>query len=139
MKELHKWQHIKKFNQVHLKKKKRKVIPFTDFSENQSNPCFYYYWQLPKVSCISINKCRCYPGDNIWHKFNQVPLPKKWSPSQIFLKINPIHAFTITDIFPKFHVYPSTNVGTNLVMTHRQTDGLTGQKHYTQTTLLCGV
>jgi hypothetical protein len=45
------------------------VIPLTDFSENQSHPCFYYnYWQLHKVSCISINKCRRYPGDNIlWH------------------------------------------------------------------------
>jgi hypothetical protein len=30
---------------------------------------------------------------------------------QIFLKINPIHAFTITDNFPKFRVYRSTNVG----------------------------
>jgi hypothetical protein len=45
-----------------------KSDPLTDFSENQSHPCFYYYWELPKVSYISINKCRRYSGDNIlWH------------------------------------------------------------------------
>jgi hypothetical protein len=46
----------------------RKWSPWQIFSENQSHPCSCYYWQLPKVSCISINKCRRYPGDNIlWH------------------------------------------------------------------------
>jgi hypothetical protein len=77
----------------------------------------------------------------MYWKFNQVPLPKKWSPWQIFLKINPINAFTITDNFPKFCVYWSTNVGAILVTTYyvTWTDGLTGQKHYTHTTLLYGV
>jgi hypothetical protein len=54
--------------QIQLSPPPKKVIPLTDFSENQSHTCFYYYWQLPKVSCISINKSRRYPGDNIlWH------------------------------------------------------------------------
>jgi hypothetical protein len=44
------------------------LLILTDFSENQSNPCFNYYWQLPKVSCTSINKyaSRRYPGHNIF-------------------------------------------------------------------------
>jgi hypothetical protein len=46
----------------------KKVIPLTEFSENQSHPCFYYYWQLAKVLCKSINKFMHYPGNNIlWH------------------------------------------------------------------------
>jgi hypothetical protein len=44
----------------------KKAIPLTYFSENQSHPCSYYYWQLPQVSCIFINKCRRYPSDSIW-------------------------------------------------------------------------
>jgi hypothetical protein len=71
MKALSRRQHI--MTQIQLSPPPQKVIPLTDYSENQSHPCFYYYWQLPKVSCIFIfiNKCRRYPGDNIlWHKFN---------------------------------------------------------------------
>ena len=110
--------------QIQLSPHPKKVIPMTDFSENQSHPCFYYYWQLPKVSCILINKCRSYSGDNIiWHKFNYVPpSPKKWSPWQIFLKINTIHVFTITDNFPKFRVYWSTNVGAIQATTYCDTN-----------------
>jgi hypothetical protein len=49
-----------------------------------------------------------------------------------FPEINPIHAFTITGNFPKFRVYPSTNVGALLATTYydTQADGLTGQKHF---------
>jgi hypothetical protein len=80
------------------------------FSENLSHPCLYNYWNVPKVLCKSINKCRRYPGDNIlWQIFNQVPLPKL-IPWQIVLKINPILAFTITDNLLKVRVDRS-NVG----------------------------
>jgi hypothetical protein len=43
--------------------------------------------------------------------FKKLNLLKKWFPWKIFMKINPIHAFSINENFPKFHVYPSTNVG----------------------------
>jgi hypothetical protein len=55
-------------------------------------------------------------------KKTKPPLPKKLSLWQIFLKINPIHAFTITDNFPKFHVYPSTNVGAIQTTTYYDTN-----------------
>jgi hypothetical protein len=51
-----------------------------------------------------------------------VPLPNKWSPWQILLKINPIHALTITDNFPKFLVYRSTNVGVIHATTYYDTN-----------------
>jgi hypothetical protein len=39
------------------------------------------------------------------------PLKQVIPLTDFFLKINPIHAFSITDNFPKSRVYPSTNVG----------------------------
>jgi hypothetical protein len=61
------------------------VIPLTDVSKNHSHPCFYYYWQLPKVWCISINKCRRYPGDNIlWHSDGLTDGPKTLYPHNFF-------------------------------------------------------
>jgi hypothetical protein len=76
-----------------------------------------------KVLCISINNFSRYLGDNIlWNKFSQVLLSKKWSPWQIFLKINPIHTFTITDNFLKFCVYWSTDVGAIQAATYYDTN-----------------
>jgi hypothetical protein len=48
----------------------------------------------------------------------------------ILTRINPIVAFTIIDNFPKFRVYPSTNIGAIQATTYHdaRTDGLTGQK-----------
>jgi hypothetical protein len=56
-------------------------------------------------------------------QIQQSPPPKSVIPlTDFFLKINPIHAFTITGNFPKFHVYPSTNVGVILATTYYDTN-----------------
>jgi hypothetical protein len=127
------------------------MTPFTDFSENQSHQCFYYYWQLPKVSCMSINKCTRYPGDNIlWNKFNYRVSPplKKVIPLTDFLE-NQSHApFYYYWQLPKVSCisinncrhYPGDNILWHMDgLTARRTDGQMGQKHYTHTTSLRGV
>jgi hypothetical protein len=131
MRELYRWQNIKK-----LSPPIKKVIPLTDFSENQSNPCVYYYWQLPKVLCTLINnvgaiKVTTYYNTNL----TKSPSQKKWSPLQIFLKINPIHAFTIIDNFPKFHVYQSTNFYVDAIQstTYHNTNSTKSPSHKSDT------
>jgi hypothetical protein len=54
-------------------------------------------------------------GDNIFMKYNLVPLLKKLSPLQFFwgailFMLHPIHVFTLTHNISKFHVNQSTNV-----------------------------
>jgi hypothetical protein len=119
---------------------RRSVLPYTRFC-NCLLITITLYTLLTSLFCIHqqtkglIIQARTYCDTNLTIS----PPSKKWSPWQIFLKINPIHPYTITDNVPKFHVYPSTSVGVIQATIHIMTHGLTGQKHYTHSTSLRGV
>jgi hypothetical protein len=108
----------------------QKVIPLTDFSK-KSIPftLFTIIDKFPKY-CIyrstnvgAILAATCYDKN-----LTKSPSQNRDPLTDVFLKINSIPAFTITDNFPKFrvHVYRSTNVGSirrQYIMTHGRTDG----------------